>query len=92
LFPQALDQLAKGLRQALRDYDVYDENHDPRVSVETGAAELADAAASFQQVYSHLSAAQEAINLQGVNTDEQDRLRRPPSLKTVETPEESDRR
>jgi hypothetical protein len=61
VFPQALNQLSSGLRQALREYDVYDENRDPAVSVEMAAAELAAAAEAFQRVSAHLSIAQEAI-------------------------------
>jgi hypothetical protein len=39
-FPQALDQLANGLRQSLREHDVYDQNRNPAVRVEMAAAEL----------------------------------------------------
>ena len=87
LFPQALDQLSRGLRQALREYDVYDENRDPAASVEMAATELAAAVEAFQRVYAHFSSAQEAINLQGVNTDDNDQLVRRPRLQAVESNE-----
>jgi hypothetical protein len=85
VFPQALNQLSSGLRQALREYDVYDENRDPAVSVEMAAAELAAAAEAFQRVSAHLSIAQEAINLQGVNTDNHDQMVRRPRPQAVES-------
>jgi hypothetical protein len=85
VFPQALNQLSSGLRQALREYDVYDENRDPAVSVEMAAAELAAAAEAFQRVSAHLSIAQEAINLQGVNTDNDDQMVRRPRPQAVES-------
>jgi hypothetical protein len=85
VFPQTLNQLSSGLRQALREYDVYDENRDPAVSVEMAAAELAAAAEAFQRVSAHLSIAQEAINLQGVNTDNHDQMVRRPRPQAVES-------
>jgi hypothetical protein len=85
VFPQALNQLSSGLRQALREYDVYDKNRDAAVSVEMAAAELAAAAEAFQRVSAHLSIAQEAINLQGVNTDNHDQMVRRPRLQAVES-------
>jgi hypothetical protein len=85
VFPQALNQLSSGLRQALREYDVYDENRDPAVSMEMAAAELAAAAEAFQRVSAHLSIAQEAINLQGVNTDNHDQMVRRPRPQAVES-------
>jgi hypothetical protein len=85
VFPQALNQLSSGLRQALREYDVYDKNRDPAVSVEMAAAELAAAAEAFQRVSAHLSIAQEAINLQGVNTDNHDQMVRRPRPQAVES-------
>jgi hypothetical protein len=85
VFPQALNQLSSGLRQALREYDVCDENRDPAVSVEMAAAELAAAVEPFQRVSAHLSIAQEAINLQGVNTDNHDQMVRRPRPQAVES-------
>jgi hypothetical protein len=85
VFPQALNQLSSGLRQALREYDVYDKNRDAAVSVEMAAAELAAAAEAFQRVSAHLSIAQEAINLQGVNTDNHDQMVRRPRPQAVES-------
>jgi hypothetical protein len=83
VFPQALDQLGKGLRRSLQKFDAYDENRDPALSVEMAAGELAAAAAAFEQIYAYLSAAQSALKLQGVNADDHDRPRREASLKAV---------
>lgn len=81
LFPQALNQLADGLRRALREYDVYDQNRDPAASVKIAAAELAAAANLFEELYGHLSAAQTAINYQGITEDDAGNLRRRPPLR-----------
>jgi hypothetical protein len=61
---------------------VYDDR-DPATSVEMAVGELAAAVAAFQQIYAHLSAAQSAIKLHGVNTDDHDRPRHRASLKAV---------
>jgi hypothetical protein len=86
--PQAFDQIAGGLRQALREYDVYDQNRDPADSIEIAVAEMAAATRLFRDAYTHLSAAQTAINYQGINEDESGNLRRRPSLRAAPDPPE----
>jgi hypothetical protein len=72
--PQAVNQLGGGLRAALREFDVYDQNRSPAESMDMAQAQLVAAAEAFERAYDHLSAAQTAINLQGVNSDSDDRL------------------
>ncbi len=83
IFPQALSQLGDGVRASLSEFDVYDENRSPVKSVSQAQAELAAAAEAFERAYAHLSAAQEAINLQGVNSDSEGKLIRKPRLQAL---------
>jgi hypothetical protein len=83
--PQAMNQVGDGLRAALREFDVYDENRSPAESVDAAQAQLAAAAEAFERAYQHLSDAQTAINLQGVNTDSDDRMVRRPRLQSVDS-------
>jgi hypothetical protein len=69
------------------DVDVAPRYMPPAVSVAMAAAELTAAAEAFQREYAHLSTAQEAINLQGVNTNDHDELVRRPRLQAVESVE-----
>jgi hypothetical protein len=84
IFPQALNQVGEGLRSALREYDVYDQDRAPAESVDMAQSELAAAADAFQRAYAHLNAAQAVISLQGVNTGADGRLLRRPQLRAVD--------
>lgn len=83
--PQAMNQVGSGLRAALHEFDVYDQNRSPTESVDLAQVQLAAAADAFECAYDHLSDAQTAINLQGVNTDDDEKLIRRPRLQAVES-------
>ncbi len=64
---QVLGQMSTGLTRSLTDYDVYDRNRDPGVSVALANDAMRTAARLAHDIGALLAAAQTAINLQGHN-------------------------
>lgn len=82
--PQAFAQLAGGLSAAAEQFDLYDGNRLPAVSVDQCAAALRAAAEQAEAAYLALERAQTAINFTGVNTDADGELQRRPGLRVVD--------
>lgn len=62
---QALNQIAAGLANSTKEYDVYDNNRDPEESIDLAVGYLKAAAVHAAKIGPLLEAAQTAINLQG---------------------------
>lgn len=62
---QALGQIATGLSNSPRDYDVYDNNRPPEESIDTAVGYLKAAQEHAGKIARLLEAAQTAINSQG---------------------------
>lgn len=68
--PDAFVEMAAGLRRSLLQYDVYDEDGDPRANVEAASVHLHRAAKLVDELGDALSAARTAITWQGFRTSE----------------------
>lgn len=82
--PQACAQLSAGLVAAADQFDLYDGNRQPAVSIDQCAAALRAAAEHADTAYLALERAQTAINFTGVNTDAAGELQRRPGLHAVD--------
>ena len=82
--PQACAQLAAGVSAAAEQFDLYDGNGEPAVSVDRCTAALRAAAEHADAAYLALERAQTAISFTGVNTNAAGELQRRPGLRAVD--------
>jgi hypothetical protein len=72
MLPQALQQLSIGLEASLHEFDVYDHNGEPSVSVARAKEAMGAAAEHASQIGALLEEAQRAINSQGYKSPQEE--------------------
>lgn len=72
MLPQALTQLGEGLLRSLDEFEVYDNDGEPRANATRAAHQLMEAAEHAARLGDLLEAAQTTINAQGYRDGEDD--------------------